>query len=313
MGANETLELKSNSWLGQRMNWSLSEFLNLIELRGQSWCFVNFSSGNGMGVAHGDALFFHAVLEGEVRLARGDGRILELQAGDVAMVPTGDAHAVRDREEGQLQTVELLNTGEQLDVPSTVNLGNGATTARLLSGRIKMRWPGGSPPVRMPRLMLLPARETGVNLERFTDTGSYPGEAALLTHLATLLFISAFIRNARCQALFRFNLDNPLARANVLLQKHPFQPWTVDSLAQKVGMGRSNFAARFTAEFGKTPIDALTEERMKQAEHFLNFTDLKIAEVSERVGYRSEAAFIRRFTAHFGMTPGKLRRLSAKG
>ena len=89
---------------------------------------------------------------------------------------------------------------------------------------------------------------------------------------------------------------------------HPFQKWTVEILAKKVGMGRSNFAARFTAQTGKTPIDTLTEERMKHAAEFLAKTNLKIAEVSERVGYRSEAAFHNRFTSFFGVSPGKLRR-----
>ena len=73
-------------------------------------------------------------------------------------------------------------------------------------------------------------------------------------------------------------------------------------------MGRSSFAARFVKELGRTPIKALTEERMKHAANFLKETDLKITEISERVGYRSEAAFIRRFTSHFGISPGKMRR-----
>ena len=54
--------------------------------------------------------------------------------------------------------------------------------------------------------------------------------------------------------------------------------------------------------------DVLTEERMKHAAEFLAKTDLKIAEISERVGYRSEAAFHHRFTSFFGMSPGQLRR-----
>jgi transcriptional regulator GlxA family with amidase domain len=83
----------------------------------------------------------------------------------------------------------------------------------------------------------------------------------------------------------------------------------VESLAAKVGMGRSNFATRFVTQIGKTPIDALTEERMKHAAGLLSHTNLKTAEISERVGYRSEAAFISRFRAHFGKTPGKWRRL----
>ena len=110
--------------------------------------------------------------------------------------------------------------------------------------------------------------------------------------------------------MFQWDLGDPIARAQVLIEKHPFQPWTVDALAKKVGMGRSNFAARFANEVGMTPIDSLTLVRMQVAEEFLRNTELKVAEISERIGYRSEGAFIRRFTTHFGITPGKFRRLA---
>lgn len=292
------------------MNWSLSEYLNLVELRSQSWCFVNLSRGNGVHFGHGDVMFFHAVLEGTVRLASGGGQTVELGAGDIAMVISGDAHAMRNHHEGPSTMVELLRSGEPLDAPSVLKFGEGPIVTKLLSGRIKVRWPGGSLQNRLPPLLLVRADESAINFDRFIEEASQPGATALLTRAATLLFVSAFIRHPRCQALFRLNLDDPIARAKVLIDKHPFQPWTVESLARKVGMGRSNFAARFTAEIGKTPIDVLTEARMKHAEHFLQNTDLKIVEVGERVGYRSAGAFIRRFTTHFGITPGKLRRQS---
>lgn len=103
------------------------------------------------------------------------------------------------------------------------------------------------------------------------------------------------------------NLHNPIARAVQYLELHPFQHWTVETLARKVGMSRANFAARFVAETGKTPFDVLTAERMRLAATFIRDTGLKVSEISERVGYRSESAFSRRFTDHFGMSPGSMR------
>jgi transcriptional regulator GlxA family with amidase domain len=73
-------------------------------------------------------------------------------------------------------------------------------------------------------------------------------------------------------------------------------------------MGRSNFASRFAKEIGRTPMEFMSEERMKHAALFLEKTDMKVAEIGARVGYRSEAAFIRRFTVRFGTTPGELRK-----
>lgn len=290
------------------MHWSLSEFLNLIDLRGQTWCFVEMGARSGFHVPHGDAIFFHAVLEGSVRITSGTGQTIELNAGDIAIVVSGDAHTIRNHADSPTELIELLDRGDYVDIPPVVHVGQGYAASRLLSGKLKVRWPGASYPNRVPTILTVRSFETGIDLGKFTESASEEGAAALLTRLAMLLFVSAFRNHPRCRALFRWDLDDPIARAKMFIERHPFQPWTVEALGKKVGMGRSNFAARFTAQVGKTPIDVLTEERMKHAETFLRSTELKIGEVSERIGYRSEAAFIRRFTDHFGMPPGRFRR-----
>jgi AraC-like DNA-binding protein/mannose-6-phosphate isomerase-like protein (cupin superfamily) len=290
------------------MHWSLSEFLNLIDLRGQSWCFVNMGARSGFHLLHSEAVLFHAVLEGTTKITSGIGQTIGLKAGDIVMVLSGNAHAVRNHQGSSTELIDLLNNGEYVDSPPMIALGKGPPTSRLLCGRLKVRGPGGFHSSGLPAMLSIRCAELGFDLGKFAEAVMGAGAAALLTRLATLLFVSAFRDHPRCQAQFRWDLHDPIARSKVFIEKHPFQPWTVQSLANKVGMGRSNFAARFTAQIGKTPIDALTEERMRHAESFLHSTDLKIAEVSERVGYRSETAFIRRFTNHFGVPPGKFRR-----
>lgn len=290
------------------MHWSLSEFLNLIDLRGQSWCTVDMGECSGFHLLHSEAIHFHAVLEGTARIVGGMGQAIELNPGDVVIMLAGDAHTIRNDPAATSDVIDLLNDGEYVDSPPHMRIGEGYPVVRLLCGRLKVRWPGGSRPKGVPAMLSIRSDQLGFDLPRFAQYATGAGSAALLTRWAMLLFVSAFRNHPRCVAQFRLDLHDPITRARLFIERHPFQPWTVQALANKVGMGRSNFAARFTAQIGKTPIDALTEERMKHAENILQSTDLKIAEVSERVGYRSEAAFIRRFTNHFGVTPGKFRR-----
>jgi transcriptional regulator GlxA family with amidase domain len=176
---------------------------------------------------------------------------------------------------------------------------------------LQVNWPGGYQPVRLPNTLRVCASDLGLDLAKLADTVASAGSRALLDRAAALLFVEGLRANPYCRAQFRWNLQDPVARAMLLIEKHPFSAWSVRSLADRVGMGRSNFAARFTSEIGKTPIDALTDERMKYAEQFLRDTDLKIPEIGELIGYRSEAAFVRRFTKHFKITPGRLRRHEA--
>jgi AraC-like DNA-binding protein len=291
------------------MKWSLSEFLNLLELRSQCWCFVDIGPSGGFRIPRNEAILFYAVLDGTAKIAGATAGVLDLQQGDIIMVLSGDAHAVRSHRATTTKVLDFLHTGEYVDVPPTITMGRGRVMARVLCGRLKVRWPGAQHPPAIPTVLRLRPTDGVVNFQALERAAKGSGAAAVLTRAAMLLFTLAFRDHPECELIFRDSgLHNPIARARQFIQTHPFQDWTVERIARKVGMGRSNFAARFVAEVGRTPIDVLTEERMKHAANFLEQTGLKIAEISQRIGYRSEAAFSRRFTAYFGMSPGKMRK-----
>lgn len=287
--------------------WSLSEFLNHVELRSQTWCVVTLAASGGFSVPHNDDIAFYAVVEGKARLAGVGARAVELTAGEMVFVLSGESHALRGSPEAAAPILAFLAANEYVDQPAHFAFGEEATVARVLCGRIKVRWPGGQAPAALPPLL---AADAGmVDLASLVRAAQGEGAAALVTRFANLLFVESFRGNGDCQAVFRNStLHDPIARARHHIEMHPFSPWTVEILARKVGMGRANFAARFVAQVGRTPIDALTGERMRHAADFLGDTDLKVAEIAERVGYRSEAAFSRRFAAHFGLSPGAMRK-----
>ncbi len=296
------------------MKWSLSEFLNLIELRSQSWCFVDMAQSGGFTVLHNEAILFYGVLAGKVTLSGVSGGAIEVFPGDCLLVLSGEAHALRGRGEAPAGILDFLNDGEYVDAPPTFSLGKGRVAARLLCGRLKVRWPGGQQPKPLPPLLSLRSTESFVDLVSLANSANGPGASSMLTQLATLIFVQTFREHPQGQAIFQqFDVYDPILRAREFIEKHPFQGWTVSILAGKVGMGRSNFASRFVAETGKTPMEAVTEERMKLAADYLENTRLKLSEVSDRVGYRSEAAFHRRFRGFFGMTPGQWRRQRQRG
>lgn len=293
----------------RRARWSLSEFLNMVELRSQTWCFVEMREWAGFRIPHNDAILFYAVLEGTAEVIGATPKPLELASGDVVMVLSGNSHAVRGHRGGTPGVLEFLHNGEYVDVPPNIALGRGRATARLLCGRVKVRWPGGQHPPALPPILNLNVNESVVNFAALEAATRKSGAAAILTRAASLLFATAFRAHPQSEVIFRDStLHEPIARARQVIETHPFTDWTVELLARKVGMGRSNFAARFVAEVGRTPMEFVTDERMKLAAQLLETSDLKIAEISERTGYRSEAAFSRRFTAHFGMSPGKMRK-----
>lgn len=293
------------------MSGPLSEFLNSLELQGQNWCFITMGARTGFHLPHCEAVFFHAFLEGTTRVTIGAGQVFECKAGDIAIILPGDAHKVRNRHGRTSPTIDMLLDGDaSVDAPPTIGLGGGHIANRLLSGRLDIRWPNGFRPHRLPTMLTVPSTGLGLDFRHFVRSATGPGSAALLTRMAALLFVATFRNDPLCRAQVQGNLRDPIARARLLIEKHPYGVWNVASLAARVGMGRSNFATRFAAQVGRTPIDMLNAERMKHAQRILGDTSLKIAEVCERVGFRSEVTFIRRFTAHFGTTPGQWRRMN---
>lgn len=159
-------------------------------------------------------------------------------------------------------------------------------------------------------MLKIAGEDAAVCTSKLEQLASKAGASVVLTRAAALLFTEAFRDYHECEALYRaFYKHDPILRAKQFIELHPLNDWTVEALAHKVGMGRSNFATRFAQEVGKTPMELLTEERMKHAVKLLEKTDLKIAAISDYIGYRSEAAFSRRFTASYGVSPGKMRKM----
>jgi AraC-like DNA-binding protein len=99
-----------------------------------------------------------------------------------------------------------------------------------------------------------------------------------------------------------------VSKALGILHARVAEPWTVASLAAKVGLSRSGFAARFTALVGEPPLQYLARWRMARAAELLRDTNESIVEIAERVGYESVPSFGKAFKRWQGESPGAFRR-----
>jgi len=93
-----------------------------------------------------------------------------------------------------------------------------------------------------------------------------------------------------------------------LIHREPAGEWTLASLAQEVAISRSALAVRFTELVGKPPMRYVTRWRMHLALSALRDERVTVAELANRLGYRSEAAFSRAFKRVVGVPPGAVRR-----
>lgn len=102
---------------------------------------------------------------------------------------------------------------------------------------------------------------------------------------------------------------NMMSRAKrFILDNYTNPELTLGSVAGFIGFNEKYFSTRFTKEEGMTFINYLTEVRIRKARELMETTDLKIYEISQRVGYNNVEHFTRVFKKHCGVSPGGYRK-----
>lgn len=98
--------------------------------------------------------------------------------------------------------------------------------------------------------------------------------------------------------------DPSLARALVAMHEAPGEPWDLPRLAERAGLSRSAFAARFKAVVGQTPADYLSDWRISLAQtHLREGRSLK--QITHGLGYANPSALSRLFRHKLGQSPSE--------
>ncbi len=108
--------------------------------------------------------------------------------------------------------------------------------------------------------------------------------------------------------------DETLSKALRGMHAKPGYTWSLQELAESVGMSRSLFAVKFKEIVGTSPMEYLTRWRMLLACSRLEVSGEFLSELASSLGYRSESAFGKAFKRVIGCSPRqyKSQGLSAK-
>jgi AraC-like DNA-binding protein len=272
-----------------------------------------------------DTASLYVVARGGAQLEPRKGRPIALAAGDVALVPAGGTHVLRDGNNSPLREL-----GENDCIHSTLGEpkrfgGQGAQTT-LVAGAFRVG-PFRRPPLLdgLPEVVHIAASDqqaspllsATVQILIAESAARSPGGTVVMSRLVDVLLVHALrstIASKSCQEHGLSALADPqITRSLQLMHAHPGQSWTVQSLARAVGLSRSGFAARFSGLVGEAPLEYLSRWRMTRAAELLRESDLPIPQIAEQAGYASEAAFNRAFKRHEGTAPARYRRQHTSG
>jgi AraC-like DNA-binding protein len=97
--------------------------------------------------------------------------------------------------------------------------------------------------------------------------------------------------------------DKQMSAAISSMHNDPGHGWTLQELAEGVGMSRSTFALKFKQTVGSSPMEYLTRWRMLLAGDKLTNSGDGISGIARSLGYESESAFSTAFKRVMGCSP----------
>lgn len=272
----------------------------------------------GLRVPQKPRASFYLVARGGARIEVEGTRAHALSPGEVAFVPHGTPHVVRDAASTIPATV--------CDGPVTSSLtprrigGQGDVTT-IVAGFFEIPT-GREPPIlqRMPSLVVLSSADgtsgpwisATLQLVLAESAAPKPATGVVLQRLADVLFVLALRSvntSGQCKGPSLPALADPrIYEVLNLMHARVADPWTVVSLAKRANMSRSGFAARFTELVGEPPLHYLARWRVTRAAELLRDGDEKIETVANLVGYDNLPAFSRAFKRWLGESPAIYRR-----
>lgn len=302
---------------------ALSQILDSVALRGSLYFPTEFRSPWGLLVpANTNVCRFHVAVDGGCYLTAGSEEVY-LSRGDLALVPHGRDHLLQDRRDAHIVDLDEALHSSGYSGQGCFSWGGEGTPCRLVCGHFDF-----DKEMTHPLLNGLPSivhvRATPTYDFRWLDQvmrfigeetqAERPGGDVIARRLSEVLFVQVlrhYAESSEEPVPFLAGITDPqLSRALQAMHRSLHKPWTLEELARVCAMSRSVFTQQFAAKVGETPMQYLTQQRMREACRLLRL-GYPAGDVAERVGYRSEAAFHRKFKTFVGFGPGAYRRTHA--
>jgi AraC-like DNA-binding protein len=304
----------------------------LQTVRVSSVCYGRVELGPPWGIAvdRSETASFHVVLRGSCWLeVEGRADQVPLTSGDLFALPHGHRHTLRDAPDRPTRPIgELIGRECSASVGGTLRIGDpdGVGTSTLVCGAFHFEDRRNNPLLNVLPPLVLIRGEDGRAVHWLEPTLQFmaceaasgrPGARTVISRLADILFIQivrGFLASTpeTRRGWLRALSDPQIGTALSLVHQQPHHPWTVATLASKVGMSRSTFAGRFAELVGEPPLHYVTRWRMQKAAALLREGSATLGDIADRVGYESEAAFSKAFKRWVGSAPGAYRK-AARG
>lgn len=304
----------------------LADLLDGVRARSAAFCQAILEPPWSMRIADGATLALATALRGDAWIVPDEGPPVPMRRGDVAIIKGPEPYTISDDPATPPEIIvkagNRLTTMDGVDVTDSLRLGprtSGHTpdgSASVASGTYQV---SGDVSERLlnalPQVVLVPRSDTPspiMELLAHEVNGEGPGQQVVLDRLLDLALIATlrawFARpEAKAPGWYRAQSDPLIGPALRLMHNDPAYPWTVASLAERVGASRAALARRFGSLVGEPPMAYLTGWRIALAADLLRSSDTTIDSVARNVGYANAFALSVAFKRLRGVSPSRHR------
>lgn len=261
---------------------------------------------------------FHLVTRGHMQLDRPGFDRLSLTAGDILLLPHGDAHTVHGLgPDEHLHSPVVTQFRGTLRVQTSVGV---ELDTELICGRLHFQAaPQTLIMAALPDVVVLHIDElplanrfrplvAGIR-EELSD--GRPGAASIATDLASALFMmmirTQIEASTTVTGLLQLLNQRVTSQAVLAMIREPMRAWTLDDLAHDAATSRATLTRAFRKAAGIAPLAFLADLRLGLARHRLSSGAVSIERIAAEVGYQSSAAFSRAFLRKYGFRPSQKR------
>jgi AraC family transcriptional regulator, alkane utilization regulator len=248
----------------------LADLLQSIHLHSTLYCRATMSAPWGFRVSERAVASFHIVTGGRCWLTvEGiDTPPVLLTEGDLVILPHGHAHTMTDHPQTPVTRLENLVPKQPVVKDGLFySAGQGAVTT-LVCGGLQLEDRATNPLFSLLPPVLHMKSQHGqshpwlgaiVQVVKAEASANQLAAKTVITRFSEILFIQAvrtYIGTVGDEKRGWFNAlqDPQIGQALALIQHHPGEPWTVESLAHCVSLSRSAFSAKFKQLVGQSPM-----------------------------------------------------------
>lgn len=105
------------------------------------------------------------------------------------------------------------------------------------------------------------------------------------------------------------NISNTISDVKYYISNNYGNHATIEDICKTFDISHSSLLTKFKKEMGISPIQYMTEQRLKAARYLLKTTDFSIGQISSLCGFDSSAYFSYIFRKNIGCTPKEFRQL----